>query len=97
MTALGEMTPEDRAAVIQRAAAKFQAELTANADAIGAIMDAAEKPARYTFAYYHSRWQVILIQDEADPFNSARTIVANALSEAKAKAIAMILNSPEPY
>lgn len=35
---LGEMTPAERTAAISRAAAKFQGELTASADAIGRIM-----------------------------------------------------------
>jgi hypothetical protein len=38
---LGEMSPDERRAAIQRAAATFQAELQANADRIGAIMDSA--------------------------------------------------------
>jgi hypothetical protein len=39
---LGDMTPDERAAMIQRAAAQMQAELEANADAIGRVMDEAE-------------------------------------------------------
>jgi hypothetical protein len=39
---LGEMTPEERRTVTERAMARLQAELTANADRISAIMDEAE-------------------------------------------------------
>ncbi len=44
---LGEMTPAERAAVIKRAADRLQAELQANAEAIGTIMDEAEAPASF--------------------------------------------------
>jgi hypothetical protein len=36
---LGEMTPEERRAAIQRVTARLAAELQANADVIGKIMD----------------------------------------------------------
>jgi len=41
----GELSPAQRAAATRRATAQLQAELTANADAIGAAMDAAEAEA----------------------------------------------------
>jgi hypothetical protein len=40
---LGDMTPEERRAATERALDKFQAELTASAPAIGAILDAADR------------------------------------------------------
>jgi len=39
---LGEMDPQERAAIIRRASEAFQRELTANADSISAVMDAVD-------------------------------------------------------
>lgn len=40
----GELTPEQKRAAVERAAAQFQAELTASADSISHILDEAENP-----------------------------------------------------
>jgi hypothetical protein len=55
---LGEMTPEERRAAIARAAARIQAELRANADRIGEILAAADRPAAGPLRAHRARWYV---------------------------------------